>query len=192
MLIEAKKIFWADAYITRVTEHPKVTDNVSDMIRSFDLCDKKNISLTQYLIFEPDQVPYVPGETTSTLTRKAIPSPETTEKQVDSNVNCMEIIHALGVAESAAVAQRKVRIGTEVPRWKENPLLAQLCHASKFWHKIPIVIGKPRSGTVNTVQIYLKRKFVKCLQRHNATILDENSNTLKSDPNAVWNFLKRK
>ena len=26
MLIEAKKILWADASITRVTEHPKVTE----------------------------------------------------------------------------------------------------------------------------------------------------------------------
>ena len=123
---------------------------------------------------------------------QANPSLETTEKQIDLNVYCMEIIHALRVAESAAVPQRKVRIGTEVPRWKENPLLAQLCHASKFWHKMWMDIGKPRSGAVNTVRIYLKRKFAKCLQKHNATILDENSNTLKSDPNAVWNFLKRK
>ena len=104
----------------------------------------------------------------------------------------MQIIHALRVAESAAVPQRRVRIGTEVPRWKENPLLAQLCHASKFWHMMWMDIGKPRSGVVNTVRIYLKRKFAKCLQKYNATILDENSNVLKSEPNAVWNFLKRK
>ena len=71
-------------------------------------------------------------------------------------------------------------------------LLALLCHASKFWHKMWMDIGKPRSGAMNMVRIYLKRKFAKCLQKHNATILDENSNTLKSDPNAVWNFLKRK
>ena len=62
---------WADASITRITERPKVTDNVSDMVRAFDLCDEKKISLPQYLIFEPDQVPCVPGETTATLTRKA-------------------------------------------------------------------------------------------------------------------------
>ena len=62
MVIEAKKILWA--------ERPKVTDNVSDMVRTFDLCDEKKISLPQYLIFEPDQVPCVPGETTATLTRK--------------------------------------------------------------------------------------------------------------------------
>ncbi|XP_065582546.1 uncharacterized protein LOC136041729 [Artemia franciscana] len=123
---------------------------------------------------------------------QANPSLETTEKQIDLNVYCMEIIHALGVAESAAVPQRRVRIGTEAPRWKENPLLAQLCHASKFWHKMWMDIGKPWSGAVNTVRIYLKRKFAKCLQKHNATILNENSSTLKSDPNAVWNFLKGK
>ena len=70
MLIEAKKILLADASITRVTEHPKVTDNVSDMVQAFDLCDEKKISLPQYLIFEPDQVPCVPGETTATLTQK--------------------------------------------------------------------------------------------------------------------------
>ena len=64
MLIEAKKILWAYASITRVTERPKVTDNVSDMVRAFDLCDEKKISLPQYLIFEP-------GETTAMLTRKA-------------------------------------------------------------------------------------------------------------------------
>ena len=43
MLIEAKKVLWADAAITRVTERPKVTDNVSDMVRAFDLCDEKKI-----------------------------------------------------------------------------------------------------------------------------------------------------
>ena len=53
-------------------------------------------------------------------------------------------------------------------------------------------IGKPRSGAVNKARIYLKRKFAKCLQKHNTTIPDENSNALKSEPNAVWNFLKRK
>ncbi|KAK2704919.1 hypothetical protein QYM36_017086 [Artemia franciscana] len=79
-----------------------------------------------------------------------------------------------------------------VPRWKENPLLAQLRHASKFWHKMWMDIGKPWSGAVNMVQIYLKRKFVKCLQKHNATILDENCNVLESNPNAMWNFCKRK
>ncbi|KAK2711552.1 hypothetical protein QYM36_012645, partial [Artemia franciscana] len=123
---------------------------------------------------------------------QANPSLETTEKQIDLNVYCMEIIHALRVAGSAAVPQRRVRIGTEVPHWKENPFLAQLCHASKFWHKMGMDIEKPRSGAKNTVRIYLKRKFAKCLQKHNATILDENSNALKSEPNAVRNFLKRK
>ncbi|KAK2725406.1 hypothetical protein QYM36_000042 [Artemia franciscana] len=97
----------------------------------------------------------------------------------------MDIFHALRVSESAAVPQRKVRIGTEVSRWKENLLLAQLCHASKFWHKLWMDIGKPRSGAVNTVRIYLKRKFANCLQKYNNTILDENSNTLKSDPNTA-------
>ncbi|KAK2705157.1 hypothetical protein QYM36_017265 [Artemia franciscana] len=123
---------------------------------------------------------------------QANPSLEITEKQIDLNVYCMEIIDTLRVTESAAVPQRRVRIGTEVPRWKENPLLAQLRHASKFWHKMWMDIGKPRSGAVNTVRIYLKRKFAKCLQKHNAAILGENSNTLKSEPSAVWNFLKRK
>ncbi|KAK2717323.1 hypothetical protein QYM36_006192 [Artemia franciscana] len=120
------------------------------------------------------------------------PSLETTKKHVDLNVYCMEIIHVVRVAEGAAVPQRRVCSGTKVPRWKENPLPAQLCHASKFWHKIWMDIRKPRLAAMNTVRIYLKIKFVKCLQKHNTTILDENSNTLKSDTNAMWNFLKRK
>ncbi|KAK2726058.1 hypothetical protein QYM36_000502, partial [Artemia franciscana] len=112
--------------------------------------------------------------------------------KVDLNVYCMKIIHALRVTDSAAVPQLKVRIGTEVPRWKENPLLAQLCHSSKSWYKMWMDIGKPRFGAVNTLRIYLKKKFANCLQKHNATILDENGNTLKSDPNAVGISLKGK
>ena len=42
MLIEAKKILWADASITRVTERPKVTDNVSDVVRAYYLVTRKS------------------------------------------------------------------------------------------------------------------------------------------------------
>ncbi|KAK2711994.1 hypothetical protein QYM36_010875 [Artemia franciscana] len=59
MLIETENILSADTSINRVTERPKVTDNVSDMVRSFDLCDEKKINLPQYLIFELDQLPCV-------------------------------------------------------------------------------------------------------------------------------------
>ncbi|KAK2719309.1 hypothetical protein QYM36_004956 [Artemia franciscana] len=63
MLIKAKKILWADASITRVTERLKMTDIVSDMVRAFDLCDEKKTTLPLYLIFKPEQIPCVPGHT---------------------------------------------------------------------------------------------------------------------------------
>ena len=70
MLIEAKKILWADTSITRVTERPKMTDNVSDMVRAFDLCDEKKISLPHYLISSQIRSHVCQGRQQLTLTRK--------------------------------------------------------------------------------------------------------------------------
>lgn len=69
-VVEAKKVLWALAMSTRSTDRQKVSDNVIDIVRAFDLCDEKKVSLPRFVIFEPDQVPIVPGETTATLTRK--------------------------------------------------------------------------------------------------------------------------
>lgn len=69
-IVEAKKLLWPEAVKTRPTERQKPRDNIVDMIRAFDTCDEKRVSLPRYVIFEPDQVPIVPGEITATLTRK--------------------------------------------------------------------------------------------------------------------------
>lgn len=45
----------------------------------------------------------------------------------------MKILHAIKYAKTAAVASRKVRIGTEVRKWSENPALGDASANTKFW-----------------------------------------------------------
>ena len=47
------------------------------------------------------------------------------ERQVLLNIYCSEITHALLCAETAAVPTRKVKVGTEIPKWSQNPVLSK-------------------------------------------------------------------
>lgn len=70
-ILEAKKVIWDEAeYATRVTARDKSSDNVIDIMKVFKLCDEKNISLPRFVLYQPDDVPIIPGEISATLTRK--------------------------------------------------------------------------------------------------------------------------
>ena len=41
-----------------------------DIVKDIQQCDEEKISLPRCVIFEPDEVPEIAGETSATLTRK--------------------------------------------------------------------------------------------------------------------------
>lgn len=113
------------------------------------------------------------------------------EKQLLLNIYCSEISHALLSAEAAAVPIRKVRVGTEIPKWSENPALSEACGRAKFWLRLWNECGRPKSGVVNEVRLFSKRRFAKILSKHKCEVIDQHSQLISNDPNAVWRFLKR-
>ena len=113
------------------------------------------------------------------------------EKQILLNIYCSEITHALRCAEKTAVPIRKVRIGSEVPGWSENPALVNACRQAKMWYSVWIDSGRPKHGVVNSVRLYTKRQFSKCLALHRYRVIDENSESLRVDPNKIWKFIKK-
>ncbi|KAK2701248.1 hypothetical protein QYM36_020087 [Artemia franciscana] len=105
---------------------------------------------------------------------------------------CAELIHAMWVADTAAVSSRKVRVNTEVPKWNQNPVLVEICRASKYWYRIWCKSGRPRSGVVNDIRIHLKLKFSKALTKHRSDLIDENSAKIDLNPKSLLKFNKCK
>ena len=70
-LMEAKKILWNFANCTnRPSDRQKAADNFLDMLIIFEKCDEKQIPLPRFVLYEPDEVPVIAGESSATLTRK--------------------------------------------------------------------------------------------------------------------------
>ena len=63
--------------------------------------------------------------------------------QLSLTTYCSEIMHALRVAETAIVSTRKVRIGSEISKWNENPELHEACRRSQFWFQLWCDNGRP-------------------------------------------------
>jgi exonuclease III len=114
------------------------------------------------------------------------------EKQILLNIYCSELTHAMRCAETAAVPKRKVRVGSEVPKWSLNPELAHACESSKFWYRLWNSCGRPRSGAVNDVRLYTKRQFSKILTKHKRAVIDGYSERLSGNPNEIWKFISKK
>ena len=72
-----------------------------------------------------------------------------------------KITHTMCCAERCAVPVRKVRLGSEIPGWSINLALQESCKSSKFWHQIWNDCDRPKSGTVNDIRLYTKRRFAK-------------------------------
>ena len=71
LVSEAKKTIWSLAnYATRPSERLKVADKFADILKVLDYCDKNSVELPKFVIYEPDEVPTIPGEASATLTRK--------------------------------------------------------------------------------------------------------------------------
>lgn len=71
LVSEAKKTIWSVAnYATRPSERLKVADTFADILKVLDYCDKNSVELPKFVIYEPDEVPTIPGEASATLTRK--------------------------------------------------------------------------------------------------------------------------
>ena len=67
----AKELIWRDSAIsTRMSMKVIMTDNISDILKLLKYCDEKKIALPKYVIYEPDEVPIVPGEVSAVITRK--------------------------------------------------------------------------------------------------------------------------
>lgn len=128
------------------------------------------------------KVPYFLLQTSSGLSQA--------DKQLSLNTYCYEIVHALRIAESRAVPTRKMRIGTEIPKWNENPELSEACRRSQFWFQLWCDNGRPKVGILNNIRLYTKRKFAKCLAQHRARIIKENSARIETNPSLVWKFVK--
>ena len=68
---EAKKFIWSEGQMsTRQTDRQKKADTFADILKVLDYCDKNNVQLPKFVIYEPDEVPSIPGEVTATLSRK--------------------------------------------------------------------------------------------------------------------------
>ena len=54
----------------RASDRVKPQDIGSDLIRAIRHCDEKKLTPPKFIIYEPDEVPMIPGEIAATLTRK--------------------------------------------------------------------------------------------------------------------------
>ena len=71
LLMEAKKILWNFANCTnRPSDRQKAADNCLDMLKNFEKCYEKQIPLPHFVLYEPDEVTVIAGESSATLTRK--------------------------------------------------------------------------------------------------------------------------
>ena len=101
----AKELLWPLAGITtRVTARSKNTDDILDILKVFRVCEDKNISLPRFVIFEPDEVPIIPGEVTATLTRKVNELCAKFDSYVDSNPS--PSVSAMPAAETNTIMSK--------------------------------------------------------------------------------------
>ena len=70
--------------------------------------------------------------------------------------------------------------------WRNNPNLLAACDSAKFWLQLWADCGKPRSGVVNAVRIYTKRKFSKAIAQHKANEIARTSEIVDNSPPALW------
>ena len=68
---------------TRPTDHVRPQDMVVDLIRAIWICDKKRAVLPKFVICEPDEVPILSGEITTTETGQVNKLHSTVEYLID-------------------------------------------------------------------------------------------------------------
>ena len=67
---EAKKtILSVVNYATGPIERLKAADTFADILKVLDYCDKNSVALPKFVIYEPDEVPTIPGEASATPAR---------------------------------------------------------------------------------------------------------------------------
>jgi len=69
-----------------------------------------------------------------------------------------------------------------MPGWLIHPALQQNCKSSKFWYQIWNDCDWPKSGVVNDIRLYIKRRFAKCLTNDKAGIIDSRNERLETNP----------
>ena len=84
------------------------------------------------------------------------------------------------------MAVKNIRVRTKKIGWSSNPLLQKACYDSKFWSRIWNECGRPRSGAVNLVRIFCKRKFNREPSLHIAKVKINSANKIAENPNLVW------
>ncbi|KAK2701269.1 hypothetical protein QYM36_010284, partial [Artemia franciscana] len=102
-----------------------------------------------------------------------------------------EICHSLRVAERVAVPLRSVRRGSRVKGWASNSELVKARAAAKFWLGVWHECDRPRSGVVNELRVYTKRRFAKELRKHRSSLKRETVSKIIENPNLVWKLRAR-
>jgi hypothetical protein len=69
--MKAKEILWTEANcLARMSTKVAMSDNVLEMIKLLQTCDDDKVALPTFLIFEPEEVPSIPGDSSVIVTRK--------------------------------------------------------------------------------------------------------------------------
>ncbi|KAK2701520.1 hypothetical protein QYM36_019834 [Artemia franciscana] len=102
-----------------------------------------------------------------------------------------EICHSLRVAERVAVPLRSVRRGSRVKGWASNSELVKARAAAKFWLGVWHECDRPKSGVVNELRVYTKRRFAKELRKHRSSLKRETVSKIIENPNLVWKLRAR-
>ena len=70
-IAQAKRLIWSEAKMSvRLTDTQKVSDTFTDILKALNYSDKNSVPLPKFVIFQPDEIAAVPGESIVTLTRK--------------------------------------------------------------------------------------------------------------------------
>ena len=104
------------------------------------------------------------------------------------NLYFAEICHALKIAESSAVPSVELRRTSRVKGWAQNSDLVNAKAAAKFWLQIWHECDRSKSGAVNQIRIFTKRKFAKELRRHRSALKLETVSKIMDNPNLIWNL----
>ena len=75
---------------------------------------------------------------------------------------------------------------TEIHKFSQNPALVKCCNDAKFWFRIWQDCDRPKSGPVNSIRLWTKRKFDKQLKAHRTKLKEEYSSRIESDPKLIW------
>ncbi|XP_065583954.1 uncharacterized protein LOC136042989 [Artemia franciscana] len=113
------------------------------------------------------------------------------EIRLQLNMYFYEICHSLRVAERVAVPLRSVRRGSRVKGWASNSELVKARAAAKFWLGVWHECDRPRSGVVNELRVYTKRRFAKELRKHRSSLKRETVSKIIENPNLVWKLRAR-